>query len=61
MVTDSSILLGTPLVSVHRGDLEYLLAHVADEMHGHPDPAHWRLPLLTETLERLQQAANSDS
>jgi hypothetical protein len=44
------------MVEVRRFDLEYLLAHVADEMNGHPDPAHWRLPLLTQALERLQQA-----
>lgn len=46
-------------VPVVRGDLEYVLAHVADEIHGNPDPAHWDLPLFREALGRLRTAAGS--
>jgi hypothetical protein len=48
-------------VLVSRSDLEYVLGHVADEIHGHPDPAHWRLPLFTEALERLNAAVRRDT
>ena len=44
-------------VTVDAGDLQYLLGHVADEIHGHPDPSHWKLPLLTQAIARLSAAA----
>lgn len=50
---------GGDAVMVRRSDLEYVLAHVADEIHGHPDPSHWRLPLFAEALERLNAAARN--
>ena len=40
-------------ITVLAGDLEYLLAHVADEIHGTPDSEHWQLPLLRQAIERL--------
>ena len=45
-------------VTVKRADLEYLLAHYADEVHGTPVPdrEHWRLPLLGEACARLAGA-----
>lgn len=46
-------------IVVKRVDLEYLLAHVADEVHGNPGPEHWRLPLLQETLARLGTAVRT--
>lgn len=42
--------------TVSRDDLEYVLAHVADEIHGNPAPAHWNLPLFREALARLHAA-----
>jgi hypothetical protein len=41
------------MVEVHKDDLGYLLAHVADELHGHPDRRHWTLPLLLRAVTRL--------
>ena len=47
------------LVAVSREDLQYVLAHVADEIHGNPDPAHWNLPLFREALARLHAAVEA--
>jgi hypothetical protein len=47
-------------ITVRRDDLEYLLAHVGDEMHGHPDPRHWHLPLLDEAIARLYAAVTEE-
>lgn len=46
-------------VRVQAHDLEYVLAHIADEMGDGPRPVreHWRLPLLLESLRRLEVAA----
>lgn len=38
-------------------DLDYLLAHFWDEVDGHPDRSHWRLPLLRQAAGRLQVAS----
>jgi len=45
------------MISVRKDDLEYLIAHVADEMHGHPDRSHWQLPGVLEPVARLHEAA----
>jgi hypothetical protein len=44
-------------VIARRDDLQYLLAHVADEINGNPDPAHWHLPMLRESIARLSAVA----
>jgi hypothetical protein len=44
------------MVAVHKGDLAYLLAHVADEIHGHPDHVHWFLPFLQHSIIRLNHS-----
>jgi hypothetical protein len=44
-------------VIVRREDIQYLLAHVADEIRGRPDPAHWHLPMLRDAITRLSAAA----
>ena len=51
-------MIDPPTVTVARADLEYLLAHYADEVHGTPVPdrEHWRLPLLGEACARLAGA-----
>jgi hypothetical protein len=46
-------------VMVSRNDLQYLLAHVADEIHGAPDHRHWELPMLKDTIARLSLAAHT--
>jgi hypothetical protein len=50
----------TDPVQVERDDLQYLLAHVADEMYGDPDPGHWKLPVITNVINRLAKIANAD-
>jgi hypothetical protein len=54
---DAVLVMGH-LVIVRRDDLEYLLAHVADEVYGtpRPDRSHWQLPLLNEAIARLTGA-----
>jgi hypothetical protein len=44
--------------TVRANDLRYVLAHIADEIHGHPDREHWVLPGLQAALRRLERAAN---
>jgi hypothetical protein len=46
-------------VMVSRNDLQYLLAHVSDEIHGAPDHRHWELPVLKDTIARLSLAAHT--
>lgn len=48
-------------VEVDAGDLEYLLAHYLDEISGHPDRSHWRLPLLAQACGRLYAAVREPS
>jgi hypothetical protein len=48
------------MVGVHKNDLAYLLAHVADEIHGHPDHIHWLLPLLQRAIGRMNYALGED-
>jgi hypothetical protein len=45
--------LGT--VEVNLEALIYVMAHVNDEVSGHPKPEHWHLPILTEAIEMVNQ------
>jgi hypothetical protein len=43
-------------VLVVQDELQYVLAHIADEMQGIPEPSHWDLPLFRELVGRLRRA-----